>query len=109
MAKMVFIEDGADKEIIPDYALPVEKWYGEEFASNCVEAPEDVKEGLLYDPETKTFSKPPAPKPPEPDPITVLQNQLAQSDDAAQALFEAQAATDEAVIEIYEKIGGTSA
>ena len=45
-------------EKIPDYALPVAKWYGEEFAKQCVEAPEDVKCGMVYDPETNTFSEP---------------------------------------------------
>lgn len=38
-----------------------------------------------------------------------LKIQLAQSDDAALSLFEAQAATDEAILAIYEKIGGATA
>ena len=45
-------------EKIPDYALPVAKWYGEAFAKQCVEAHEDVKCGMVYDPETNTFSEP---------------------------------------------------
>ena len=45
-------------EKIPDYALPVSKWYGEEFARQCVEAPEDVVCGMVYDPATNTFSEP---------------------------------------------------
>ncbi len=44
-------------EKIPFYAEPVSKWYGEEFAKQCVEAPEDVKCGMVYDPETNTFSE----------------------------------------------------
>ena len=58
----------------------------------------------------------PAPSEPEPtteDRITALEEQLAQSDDVAIALFEAQAvqeeinmAQDDALIEIYEMIGG---
>ena len=45
-------------EILPDYALPAEKWYGLEFASQCVEAPDDVRQGLVYDEATKTFAEP---------------------------------------------------
>jgi hypothetical protein len=45
-------------EIIPEYALPVEKWYGADFAKECVEAPDEVEQGWLYDAESGTFSKP---------------------------------------------------
>lgn len=38
--------------------------------------------------------------------IRKLTTQLAQSDEAAIAAFEAQAATDDAIIALYEKIGG---
>lgn len=43
-------------EIIPDYALPVEKWYGEEFAKQCMTCGDEVEYGWYYDPETDTFS-----------------------------------------------------
>lgn len=45
-------------EIIPEYALPVEKWYGETFAKQCIEAPDEVKPRWVYNPETNTFSEP---------------------------------------------------
>ena len=63
--KTIRLENGVVAEIIPEYALPVEKWYGEEFAGQCVEASDTVKQGMVYDPVTKTFSDPviPAPQP----------------------------------------------
>ena len=45
-------------EVIPEYALPVEQWYGEEFAKNCIEAPDEVSQRWIYDPKTQTFSEP---------------------------------------------------
>lgn len=38
--------------------------------------------------------------------IQALTTQLAQSDDAAISLYESQSATDEAVLALYQKIGG---
>ena len=51
-------------EIIPHEAtIPsVAHWYNEEFASHCVEAPDDVAQRWVYDPDTKTFSPPPDPE-----------------------------------------------
>ena len=43
-------------EIIPDYALPVEKWYGAAFAAECMKAPDDVEQGWVYDPVSMMFS-----------------------------------------------------
>lgn len=56
--KTVRLENGIAAEIIPDYALPVEKWYGPNFAAQCVEAPEDVEQGMEYDADAKTFAWP---------------------------------------------------
>ena len=56
--KTVRIEDGIVAEIIPEYALPVETWYGAEFAAKCLEAPDNVAQGWKYNAETKTFSDP---------------------------------------------------
>lgn len=55
--KTVYLRNNIVQEIIPEYALPVEKWYGADFASCCIEAPDDVLCGYIYDPETKTFSE----------------------------------------------------
>ena len=49
MNKFVRISNGVVAEIIPSYALPVEKWYSEEFAAQCVEAPDAVGQGWYYD------------------------------------------------------------
>ena len=54
----VRIKNNIVVERIPAYAEPVSKWYGEEFAKQCVEAPEEVKCGMVYDPETNAFSEP---------------------------------------------------
>lgn len=58
MSKFVRIEKGVVVEIIPEYALPVENWYGAEFASRCIEAPDMVDQDWAYDPETGLFSEP---------------------------------------------------
>ena len=55
--KFVRLENNKVVEIIPDYALPVEKWYGEEFASRCIESPDEVEQGWFYDSESKKFVK----------------------------------------------------
>lgn len=56
--KTVRIENGVVVEIIPDYALPVSQWYGESFAAQCVEAPDEVGQRWQYDSEAGTFSEP---------------------------------------------------
>ena len=63
--KTVRLKNNIVFEIIPEYALPVEKWYGAEFATECVEAPDEVEQHWVYNPETSTFSPPP--EPPEPE------------------------------------------
>ena len=56
--KTVRLKDNIVAEIIPDYALPVEKWYGAGFAAQCVEAPDEVEQLWVYDPASGTFSAP---------------------------------------------------
>ena len=46
--KTVRIKNGVVVEIIPEYALPVEQWYGESFAAQCVEAPDEVQQHWVY-------------------------------------------------------------
>lgn len=46
--KTVRLENNVVREVIPDYALPVEKFYGEEFAAHCVEAPDEVDQRWIY-------------------------------------------------------------
>lgn len=66
--KTVRLKNNEVWEVIPEEALPVEKWYGEEFAAECTEAPDEVDQRWVYDPETGTFSPPPEPVPVEPEP-----------------------------------------
>lgn len=56
--KTVRLKDNIVVEIIPDYALPVAKWYGAAFAAECVEAPDEVAEHWVYDPESGIFTEP---------------------------------------------------
>lgn len=62
--KIVRLRNRIVVEIIPSYALPVKDWYGAEFALQCIEAPNEVEQGWIYDERTKTFSEPtPTPTP----------------------------------------------
>lgn len=53
--KTVRLKNNIVVETIPEYALPVEKWYGKEFASQCMEAPDNVEQGWIYDEQTGEF------------------------------------------------------
>ena len=52
--KTVRLQSNVVVEIIPDYALPVAQWYGEAFSAQCVEAPDEVEQGWVYDGENFT-------------------------------------------------------
>lgn len=65
--KVVRVAHGEVQEVIPAYALPVEQWYGEEFAASCVEAPDEVEQGWVYDASSGAFS-PPVDQKREPEP-----------------------------------------
>ena len=56
--KTVRLKNNVVVEIIPEYALPVEKWYGAVFAAQCMEAPGEVDQNWTYDPETGTWADP---------------------------------------------------
>ena len=45
--KTVRVDNGAVAEIIPQYATPVEQWYGAAFAALCTEAPDEVEQNWL--------------------------------------------------------------
>ena len=57
--KTVRLSGNIVAEIIPNYALPVEKWYGKEFAALCVEAPDDVEQHWIMN-DDGSFSPPQA-------------------------------------------------
>lgn len=74
--KIVHLIESVVSEIIPAYALPVEKWYGSEFASQCVEAPDNVQPNWTFNAESGTFLEP---KPVEPSFIEVQALRIAES------------------------------
>lgn len=78
--KTVRLKENKVQEIIPDYALPVEKWYGKAFAAECVEAPDEVEQGWIYDPATGSFS--------EPVPVTDQEAEPTEEDDTAAMLVD---------------------
>lgn len=87
--KTVYLnEDNTIREIIPEYALPPEKWYSEAFARRCVEVQDDVEQGWRYNPETGQAT--PDTRPPEPE----LTPQYA-------AAMRAYAATSTAIPDTY--------
>lgn len=73
--KTVRVKNGVVAEIIPEYALPVEQWYGANFAAQCVEAPDEVKQNWTYDGEI--FAPPVESEPTEPAPDLTPQIQVA--------------------------------
>ena len=79
--KTVRLKNNIVAEIIPDYALPVADWYGEAFAAQCLEAPDEVEQHWCYDPESGAFSAPePEPEPePEPAPEYAAYSELADA------------------------------
>lgn len=70
--KVVRLKENIVVEIIPEYALPVEKWYGAQFATQCKEAPDEVEQRWRFDPETETWSAPS----PEPEPEPTLEERV---------------------------------
>ena len=67
--KYVKLTNNIVTEIIPQDATPLSEWYPEDFAAQCVEAPNEVEQNWVYDPNTNTFSEPvPTPTPVDPDP-----------------------------------------
>lgn len=55
--KIVRVINNRVVEIIPETATPVSKWYNETFASQCIEAPDEVTYRWYYNPDTGTFSE----------------------------------------------------
>ena len=56
MSKWVRLHNGVVAEIIPDDATPPSTWYGASFAAQCVEAPENVTVGWVYNPKDGTLA-----------------------------------------------------
>ena len=78
--KVARIENNIVIEIIPEYALPVEKWYGAQFAALCKEVPDNVEPNYVYDPKTDSYQPPVVEDPPAPPPtiderVTTLESE----------------------------------
>lgn len=56
--KTVRLKNGVVVEVIPEYALPVERWYGAAFAAQCVEAPDEVEQRWSYAKKCGIFTPP---------------------------------------------------
>ena len=62
MSKMVYMDTDPYgrkyvREIIPDECRPVEDWYNLDFASHCIEAPDYIRQNMLYDDKTNEFTE----------------------------------------------------
>ena len=80
--KIARLENNVVVEIIPTYALPVEKWYGTQFAALCKEVPDNVEPNYVYDPKTDSYHPPVVEDPSAPPPtiderVTTLESENA--------------------------------
>ena len=74
--KYAFLVNNVVNEIIPDEnpafpGIPITERYSPDILDACIALQDDaqVDEGMIYNPETQTFSAPPEPEPlPEPEP-----------------------------------------
>lgn len=104
--KTVRLSDNVVVEIIPDYALPVDQWYGEDFAAQCVEALDNVEQSWVYDKASGQFTPPAPPEPPAPDDLTMTQLAVAE---LAQTVEANNTANQLAIAELAETlIGGNT-
>ena len=81
MGKIVRLQDKVVVEILPEstYELGVKYWYGKDFSEQCVEAPDNVVQGMKYETESKTFYTPEPQVEEEPiDEIALLKQQVAE-------------------------------
>ena len=62
--KFVRLENNTVREIIPAAATSpsISYWYGQDFASLCVEAPDEVMQHWTYNPEADEWSEPAEPE-----------------------------------------------
>lgn len=105
--KTVRVVNNVVVETIPEAAtIPsVAHWYGDDFAAECVEAPDEVMQDWKYDPASNSFSEPtyePSPVPPM-DAITMTQLALTELAETQEA---SQTTTEIALAELAELIAG---
>ena len=67
--KIVKLEQNIVREVIPEDVRPLDVYYPPDFCAQCVEAPDEVEQRWVYDPDANTFAPPPEPEAPiEPEP-----------------------------------------
>ena len=103
--KIVRLNNNIVAEIIPDYALPVDEFYGSEFASMCVEAPDEVEQRWIFNPDG-TWTNPKDVRkteivhgPTTEERIAMLEAQLAETDEVTIDLYES-------IVKVYRTLGG---
>ena len=74
--KTVLLRNNVVIEVIPNHTFPIAEWYGPDFAARCMEAPDEVDQHWVYDPETQTFSSPPPKPEPAPTDTEILNTLL---------------------------------
>ena len=104
--KIVRLKNNLVVEIIPEYALPVEKWYNASFAAKCLAAPDYVEQNWTYDPTMEKWIEPvdpePAPEPdPDPEPTATTDERLTALE-AENKLLKEQVAAQADQAEFYE-------
>lgn len=97
--KVCRLENNVVVEIIPAYALPVEKWYGPAFAASCVEAPDDVAQHWTYNPKTGTWAEPQPDPDLEPTPTTDERVAALENENA---MLKAQVSAQSDQMDFYE-------
>lgn len=58
MKNVYLNSDLSVREILPPEAIPIEDWYNAEFASHCIEAPDNVEQNWEYDPVNDIWYEP---------------------------------------------------
>ena len=103
--KIVRIDNNAVYEVIPEHALPVETFYGAEFAALCVEAPDYVDQGWIFNSDG-TWTNPEdvheteiVHGPTTEERIALLEAQLAETDEVTIDLYES-------IVKVYRTLGG---
>lgn len=104
--KIVKLNGSIVQEVIPGYALPVEKFYGSAFAAQCVAAPDEVEQGWVHDPVTGLFSAPSTQATPKPDPIEVLKDENTLLKAQVQALSERNDFIEDCIAEMAGMVYG---
>lgn len=93
--KTVRVDNGAVAEIIPQYATPVEQWYGAAFAALCTEAPDEVEQNWTRNADGTWLA------PAEPEPVPAEPEEPTTEADMLETILD-----HEARLSALELVGG---